>query len=423
MGERAQSATCSRQAMRHFAPANPCDPLRSPAARITPSMFTRSAGQGLLTATTHEGSLPPRHLASRHSQPARRHVSLSREAPSPPGLQASHGYSTTSRQRANLERPASADQNRGGGPPLPTSSPDNFLGSNTGATSFDAFFGESVAARVHRSFAASMIRSFFSAVTSPVSASLRGPWGEEPDRIRGASSSSFEDEGVARRLGFSPHASFVVFATSTPDPGYSQMREYDLGRFMEELDLRLGFDDPEVFNGSIFLLVSGGEFLDADGVVPHILADATGTPVPLRQVWEARNLRSSLEQHAIKWTYGGSSMGSGTPDKDCPGNPVVAPASSSRKAADKERTLGVPTTTAEGASGAPGRCAQPQTQNGKECCICLSYFEAGDTLLTLRCLHIFHAECLYRWIKTSHNVKCPLCSTSIAEPPAGMLRV
>ena len=42
-----------------------------------------------------------------------------------------------------------------------------------------------------------------------------------------------------------------------------------------------------------------------------------------------------------------------------------------------------------------------------ECVVCLSSFEAGETITTLPCLHIFHTDCIKSWLE-SHNC-CPIC--------------
>lgn len=45
----------------------------------------------------------------------------------------------------------------------------------------------------------------------------------------------------------------------------------------------------------------------------------------------------------------------------------------------------------------------------KQCCICLSDFEGGETLKTLPCIHVFHADCIDRWLQTKNQ--CPTCQT------------
>lgn len=43
-----------------------------------------------------------------------------------------------------------------------------------------------------------------------------------------------------------------------------------------------------------------------------------------------------------------------------------------------------------------------------ECVICLDEYEVGEKLLLLPCQHIFHSECIVRWL-TERSPTCPLC--------------
>eukprot|EP01006_Ploeotia_vitrea_P008599 TRINITY_DN20652_c0_g1_i1.p1 TRINITY_DN20652_c0_g1~~TRINITY_DN20652_c0_g1_i1.p1 ORF type:complete len:544 (-),score=52.48 TRINITY_DN20652_c0_g1_i1:1289-2920(-) len=47
------------------------------------------------------------------------------------------------------------------------------------------------------------------------------------------------------------------------------------------------------------------------------------------------------------------------------------------------------------------------------CTVCLSDFELEETLRTLPCNHIFHRDCVDRWLKT--NKSCPCCRQDIEE--------
>ncbi|KAL7104447.1 hypothetical protein ACP275_08G245300 [Erythranthe tilingii] len=42
-----------------------------------------------------------------------------------------------------------------------------------------------------------------------------------------------------------------------------------------------------------------------------------------------------------------------------------------------------------------------------ECRVCLLVYEEGDEVRKLRCLHIFHGDCIKTWLMTSHYY--PLC--------------
>ncbi|KAB2026581.1 hypothetical protein ES319_D06G230000v1 [Gossypium barbadense] len=51
------------------------------------------------------------------------------------------------------------------------------------------------------------------------------------------------------------------------------------------------------------------------------------------------------------------------------------------------------------------------------CCICLAKFADDDELRELPCLHVFHVECVDKWLKI--NASCPLCKTEISESSSG----
>ena len=53
----------------------------------------------------------------------------------------------------------------------------------------------------------------------------------------------------------------------------------------------------------------------------------------------------------------------------------------------------------------------------RECTICFEKLEKNKTIRILKCMHMFHQECIDQWFKTSIErpgcscVKCPLCNT------------
>lgn len=51
-------------------------------------------------------------------------------------------------------------------------------------------------------------------------------------------------------------------------------------------------------------------------------------------------------------------------------------------------------------------------EESRQCLICLSEFEAGETRKTLPCLHGFHEGCADRWLRT--NACCPICKHRLA---------
>ena len=51
--------------------------------------------------------------------------------------------------------------------------------------------------------------------------------------------------------------------------------------------------------------------------------------------------------------------------------------------------------------------------NNLECIICLNIFKNGDKISTLPCQHIFHYNCLKKWIYEKRS--CPLCKAEIYQ--------
>eukprot|EP00771_Trimastix_marina_P000858 gnl/Trimastix_PCT/1890.p1 GENE.gnl/Trimastix_PCT/1890~~gnl/Trimastix_PCT/1890.p1 ORF type:complete len:393 (+),score=56.09 gnl/Trimastix_PCT/1890:29-1180(+) len=74
------------------------------------------------------------------------------------------------------------------------------------------------------------------------------------------------------------------------------------------------------------------------------------------------------------------------------------------RGADEGFVQSLPTTKVDPA-------AMPEDK--QQCAICLLDWEEGDEVRTLPCLHIFHAECIDRWLR-DHNT-CPVCKTDVQE--------
>ena len=51
-----------------------------------------------------------------------------------------------------------------------------------------------------------------------------------------------------------------------------------------------------------------------------------------------------------------------------------------------------------------------------ECSICLTAIKLPTSITETPCKHVFHKECLDKWITHSKNT-CPLCRKTIAPPP------
>jgi hypothetical protein len=50
-------------------------------------------------------------------------------------------------------------------------------------------------------------------------------------------------------------------------------------------------------------------------------------------------------------------------------------------------------------------------ESNSSCSICLENFEVGATVKSLKCSHVFHSECLDKWIEVSNA--CPLCKVQM----------
>ncbi|XP_028802376.1 E3 ubiquitin-protein ligase At1g63170 isoform X2 [Neltuma alba] len=51
------------------------------------------------------------------------------------------------------------------------------------------------------------------------------------------------------------------------------------------------------------------------------------------------------------------------------------------------------------------------------CCICLAKYENNDELRELPCSHLFHKDCVDKWLKI--NALCPLCKSEVGGNPIG----
>lgn len=55
--------------------------------------------------------------------------------------------------------------------------------------------------------------------------------------------------------------------------------------------------------------------------------------------------------------------------------------------------------------------AAPPAQEEEKCAVCLGEYEVGEDVKILPCTHMFHSECIDRWLKV--NRTCPFCKQSI----------
>ena len=51
------------------------------------------------------------------------------------------------------------------------------------------------------------------------------------------------------------------------------------------------------------------------------------------------------------------------------------------------------------------------TEEKKKCCICLENFKKNDETMILPCIHIFHSDCIKKWMKRQDI--CPICKNKI----------
>ncbi|GKV35650.1 hypothetical protein SLEP1_g43893 [Rubroshorea leprosula] len=70
--------------------------------------------------------------------------------------------------------------------------------------------------------------------------------------------------------------------------------------------------------------------------------------------------------------------------------------------------------SAEGGILAAGT-AKERVISGEDavCCICLAKYADNDELRELPCNHVFHVECVDKWLKI--NASCPLCKSEVGE--------
>jgi len=57
--------------------------------------------------------------------------------------------------------------------------------------------------------------------------------------------------------------------------------------------------------------------------------------------------------------------------------------------------------------------AQQLSEENKTCAVCQCDFEDNDDVRMLPCMHMFHADCVDRWLKD--NRTCPICKKDIVQ--------
>lgn len=49
----------------------------------------------------------------------------------------------------------------------------------------------------------------------------------------------------------------------------------------------------------------------------------------------------------------------------------------------------------------------------RTCAVCLDTMQAGETLMTLPCFHVFHRHCATDWLMRNDDLACPECNGHI----------
>ncbi|KAL8432548.1 hypothetical protein ACSSS7_004545 [Eimeria intestinalis] len=213
---------------------------------------------------------------------------------------------------------------------------------------FNNFLSQGVATRVHRGFypglwpfsasVASPVsashRGSGTAVVSPIFASVEGPAREAQVSSRGTPASPDEFQGQFRRVFVGLNPTFIVCRSLNSGARSARAVARELGSFLDELDSAFGISSLEGFEAPLRRVLLGGDVLNASDDLMQFLVGADETPVPLSQIAEARDLFTSLERHATRWTFGSaeselSRMGGRQADSS-----TQATSSSSRNAAD-----------------------------------------------------------------------------------------
>ncbi|EER19102.1 conserved hypothetical protein, partial [Perkinsus marinus ATCC 50983] len=54
-------------------------------------------------------------------------------------------------------------------------------------------------------------------------------------------------------------------------------------------------------------------------------------------------------------------------------------------------------------------CSSVIPDSSSCCSVCLSSYQTDDVVTVLKCGHLFHDECVRKWIALAHVPACPLC--------------
>ena len=135
--------------------------------------------------------------------------------------------------------------------------------------------------------------------------------------------------------------------------------------------------------------------------------------IPLRR--SQRQLLESLPQYLIKATGGGISddevgRGSFSFSSSPPPLPIPSP---SRASSSSSSSTAVKQESGAASHSSAHSAPAGSLELSESCCsICIEDWVIGNKLVELPCNHIFHINCLARWI--SVNSSCPKCRRSLA---------
>ena len=59
-------------------------------------------------------------------------------------------------------------------------------------------------------------------------------------------------------------------------------------------------------------------------------------------------------------------------------------------------------------------CSDNNIVKATECTVCLETFKDDDTVIITKCKHLYHKDCINKWL-IDYSVKCPICKNNIIE--------
>ena len=75
-----------------------------------------------------------------------------------------------------------------------------------------------------------------------------------------------------------------------------------------------------------------------------------------------------------------------------------------------------PTGPPGGPSAGPPGGPDDESSQVPRCSVCLCDAEDGDAMRTLPCMHVYHADCIDKWL--GEHATCPICKHDVREGSA-----